>query len=314
MWHTIEHRMTGLLRTTGILLLAGAAAVSATRGSRLDARTAQGAGPELRFEVASVKPNPKTFNEQFQGGGQAFSGVRILPGGTLQASWVNLRSLIRRAYDLKPYQLEGGPAWLDMDKFDIIAKAAREATAAELNAMLRALLAERFALRVRVEDRPGDVYALTKARDDGRLGPGITPTSAECAGRLDRGEATAIPPPRPPQPNPAPLCGQNWRGGSGTSTRWELGGAKMDFLIVLLGAEFDGPLVDRTELTGRYDIVLEYHSTLTERLQGVSTDTTAPTAPALNDAVRGQLGLRIEKTRGTIPVTIIEAVERPSPD
>jgi uncharacterized protein (TIGR03435 family) len=269
------------------------------------------------FEVASVKPNPKTFNEHFLGGGgQAFSGVRTLPRGTLQASWVDVRSLIRRAYELKPYQLEGGPAWIDMDKFDIMAKAGRDATPAELNAMLRGLLSERFGLRIRVENRPRDVYALVKARDDGRLGPGITPASADCVERLERGEATASPPPPPPptQANPAPMCGRNWRGGSAASTQWALGGVKMEMLITLLGAEFDGPLEDRTQLTGRFDIVIEYHSSLIERLEGIRTDGTMPTAPALNDALRDQLGLRIEKTRGIIPVTIIESVERPSPD
>ena len=316
-----QHGSWVRLRTTGVLLLACAAAMDATRGSRVNAQTAQtaqtaeGAGTELRFEVASVKPNPKSFNEHFLGGGGgAFSGARTLPGGTFQASWTGVRTLIRRAYDLKPYQLEGGPAWLDSDKFDIMARAGRDATPAEFNAMLRALLAERFALRVRVENRPGDVYAITRARADGALGPGITPASAECVQRLDSGETIAAPPPRPTQADPAPLCGRNWRGGSSGSTRWSLCGVKMEMLVLLLGAEFDGPLEDRTALTGRYDIVLEYHSNLTERREGLRTDGAIPTAPALNDAVRDQLGLRIEKARGAIPVTIVESVERPSPD
>ena len=269
---------------------------------------------DLRFEVASVKPNPKTFNEHFLGGGGgAFSGVRTLPGGTLQASWVDARRLIRQAYDLKPYQLEGGPAWLDTDKFDIMARAGRDATPAELNAMLRALLAERFALRVRVEGREADVYALTRASTDGRLGPNIAPTSAECAERLDRGDVAPSPPPPPTVADPPPVCGRNWRGGN-SATRWSLGGVKMDMLLLLLGGELDGPLEDRTGLAGRYDIVLEYHSSLMERLEGIRPDSPTPTAPALRDALREQLGLRLETARGTIPVTVVESVERPTPD
>src|SRR5688572_17405475 len=114
--------------------------------SGLGAQSAPAAPGDLRFEVASVKPNAKTFSEHFLGGGEAFSGMRTLPNGTLQASWIDLRGLIRRAYDLRPYQLEGGPGWLDTDKFDIMARAGRDATPAEPNSMLRSLLAERFAL------------------------------------------------------------------------------------------------------------------------------------------------------------------------
>lgn len=312
MLHLAErYALRSFVTTTAAL--ACVAALGST-GDRARAQSPSSPPGDLRFEVASVKPNQKTFNEHFLGDGGAFSGVRLLPGGTLHASWVDVRSLIRRAYELKPYQLEGGPAWIDMDKFDIMARAGREATPAELNGMLRTLLAERFALRTRVEDREGEVYALTMARGDGRLGAGITPASAECVERLERGDATPPPPPPPTQPDPAPVCGRNWRGGSAGSTRWALGGVKMETLIVLLGAEFDGPLEDRTGLTGRYDVVIEYHSSLMERLEGIRTDGTLPTAPALDDALRNQLGLRIEKARGTIPVTIVEAVTRPTPD
>lgn len=260
----------------------GCAASLALTTSHLGAQSAPPASGVLKFEVASVKPNSKTFSEHFMGGGYsgAFSGVRTMPNGTLQASWTDLRVLIRNAYDLKPYQLEGGPGWLDTDKFDIMARAGRDVTPAELSAMLRSLLEERFALRVRRETRQMDVYALTQARTDGRLGPNITPTSAECAEKLDRGGATSPPPPPPSsQTEPAPMCGRNWKGGSNGSERWALGGVKMEMLLLLLGVEFDGPLEDRTTLTGRYDIVLEYHSTLMERLEGIRTDSQTPTAP-----------------------------------
>jgi uncharacterized protein (TIGR03435 family) len=299
---------------TFIIAFTVAAALAITTSS-LRAQAPTAASRDLRFEVASVKPNTKTFNEHFTGGGQTFYGVRLLPGGTLQASWTDLRGLIRRAYDLKPFQLEGGPGWLDTDKFDIMARAGRDATPAELNLMLRTLLAERFGLRVRRENRDGDVYALTRARTDTRLGPNITPTSQECAETLDRGEVPSSPPPPPTQSEPPPVCGRNWRGGSANgSVRWSLGGVKMDMLLVLLGPEFDGPLEDRTGLAGRYDIVLEYHSTFMERREGIRPDSPAPTAPALRNALRDQLGLRVDTATGAIPVTIIEAVQRPTPD
>ena len=110
------------------------------------------------------------------------------------------------------------------------------------------------------------------------------------------------------------MCGRNWKSGSNTTTRWALGGVKPEMLLLLLGPEFDGPLEDRTALTGRYDIVLEYHSTFAERREGIRPDSPAPTAPALRNALRDQLGLKVETAKGKVPVIVVESASRPTPD
>jgi len=148
------------------------------------------AGGLARFEVASVKPIDP-FEQLRKNGPQTgpiampFTGVRAEPGGRLVAV-ATLRTLLLRAYGIKDYQLEGGPAWLPSDYFSVTARAEREtATEAEMNEMLKSLLAERFGVRVHVETKPASVHLLTVARPDGRLGAGLKRTSPECEATLE---------------------------------------------------------------------------------------------------------------------------------
>ena len=90
----------------------------------------------------------------------------------------------------QPFEIIGGPDWLSTDRFDVVAKAAANATLAEINSMLRVLLAERFSLIARVEKRESPVFFLVTGRDDGRLGPAITPTAdADCGRPSTAGDA-----------------------------------------------------------------------------------------------------------------------------
>ena len=274
---------------------------------------------EMRFDVASIKPNRETFEEHFirpaSNGQSSFSGVRTMPGGRLQASWASIRPLITRAFEITPLQLEGGPSWLEDDKYDIDAKAGREATTAELNAMLRTLLAERFKLRTHVVTRQVPVYAITLARSDGRLGPNLKPTSPECMAtpaKRQPGEQPPLPPPGA-RDDAAPTCGLNWVGGGSGGRRLSWGGTTMAALVNYLKPEFDGPVEDRTGLPGHFDVVLEYESTVLQRA-GRAPIGDPSTAPVLRDALQSQLGLKVEKSTGPLAITVIDAIERPTPD
>jgi len=92
------------------------------------------------------------------------------------------------------------------------------------------------------------------------------------------------------------------------------GGTTIQALVFFIGAELDGPLEDRTGLTGQFDLMLEFQSAVMERLGGLPAAGDTPTAPALRDAVRDQLGLKIEKTIGPVTFTVIDSIERPTPD
>ena len=68
----------------------------------------------VTFEVATVKPHVA---------GDLNSSMDAKPGGVLVATNQTLRNLIRTAYRIQRTQIEGGPAWLDIDRFDITASA-----------------------------------------------------------------------------------------------------------------------------------------------------------------------------------------------
>lgn len=123
---------------------------------------------------------------------EAKRGVRCLTGGPktvfgrLAVNNVPLRTIILRAYDLHDTQLIGAPEWTAIERFDIDARAASPPLdgPGALVPMLRPLLAERFALKARMETRELPAYVLVHARRDRQLGKQIRPTAIDCeAGR-----------------------------------------------------------------------------------------------------------------------------------
>jgi len=281
------------------------------------------AAGEVRFEVASVKPvDPfaEVRKSGPQGGPIAMpqTGVRIEPGGRLVAV-ATLRTLIMRAYGIKVYQLEGGPRWLASDYFSISAKAANEtATEAEMNAMLKSLLAERFGVRVRVETRPSPVHTLTVARPDGRLGAGLKPTSKECEATLQK-DRTGARPPMPPGPlTPStpltPTCGMmSTRMAATGAATYAMGGWPLSSLVEHFSNELGAPVIDQTGLAGRFDAVVEYESGRRPG-RGPDLNSTDPLPVPLPQAVQQQLGLKLDKGTAPLPITIIDAAEPPSAD
>jgi uncharacterized protein (TIGR03435 family) len=309
---------------TGVVV---AAAVMVLVAARADGQSpADSAAP---FEVASVKPGISPYEAgraAAAGGGNftfPFVGVRVQPGGRLIAN-TTLQGLILRAYGIKDYQLEGGPKWLTTDYFDISAKAERDtATEADLNAMLRSLLSERFGLRVHVETRQASVFTL-KIRPDGKLGPGLKRTSAECerdlAERKTSGAAPRLPSPQPggAPPKLEPVCGRtmgmvNTRNATET---YASGGRPLSELVTKLSGDFKAPVIDQTGLTGLFDVLLEFESPrqFPGQPSGPDLNSTDPLPVPLPAALQQQLGLTLEKTTGPLPITIVDAAEPPSPN
>src|ERR1700730_10541459 len=124
------------------------------------------------FEAASVKPNTS---------GDARVILVPQPGGRLTGTNVTAAMLIRFAYDLPDFQVLGGPTWLNSDRFDVLAKAEGDPSVDQKRWMVRRLLAERFRLTAHTETRALPIYALVMARRDGRMGPQLRPTEADCA-------------------------------------------------------------------------------------------------------------------------------------
>ena len=134
------------------------------------------------FEVASVKAN--------KNGPITSMMARMLPG-RLEATNMPARFLLQQAYRLPAYQMQGVPAWLDSERFDIRAKAPEGTPQDQLSLMIRALLIERFKLVTHRETKEAPIYELVMARSDGRLGSKLSKTTDDCEAIMAERRANA---------------------------------------------------------------------------------------------------------------------------
>jgi uncharacterized protein (TIGR03435 family) len=247
------------------------------------------AAQRAEFDVASVKVHTSNDSLQF---------MVAQPGGRFVAANVPLRMLIRTAFQLQEDQIVGGPGWMATERFDIEARAAESAGAptAQLLAMLRSLLEDRFGLIAHRERRELPVFALERAKAAGPLGAGLRPT--ECPA-LDVDLSR-------PQP-----C-TSVKTGLGSLT---LRGMPLNQLTPFLSPQVNRVLVDRTGLDGRYDIDLKW--TPEQSLPGARAGEPRPgdaDAVSILTALQEQLGLKLTATRDTVDVLVIDTVEQPTPN
>jgi uncharacterized protein (TIGR03435 family) len=246
------------------------------------------------FEVASVKPNKS---------GTTQANIGMLPNGVNIVN-LPLRGIIQLFFQInQPSKVIGIPDWTITERFDINARAAGPITADERRLMMQALLADRFKLVARLEKREVTVLALMLNRNDGKLGPKLI----ESKGCVQPGATGA-------QNEPAtgaqqPVCGPK-TGGAG---RLLLVGVPMQQFTSLLALVLGRTVADKTGLTGRYDIDLNYAP---ERqlppgveIPGTPAD---PNGPSIYTAVREQLGLKLDQQRDQEEVLVIDHIERPS--
>ena len=258
------------------------------------------------FAVATIKKNTTGADAQ---------SIRLQPGGRLVITNQPLRRLVLFAYSLQPQQLTSGPAWLDSDRFDIVAQAEGDLSPTPPGGppgtpqlMMQRLLAERFGLVVHTESRELPVYALTVARSDGRLGPRIKPAAVDCLTLMTKVPG-GVPVQAPQLPDGRPACGVR-RDGTG---RLVAGGTTMlMFATQILTGLTDRLVVDRTGLTGAYDFDMEH------QLEGRGASPAADSATAVADrpsiftAVEEQLGLKLQAARAPIEVLVIDRVTPPT--
>lgn len=268
-----------------------------------------------QFEVASIKPNKS-------GDGRVMLGFQ--PGGRFVATNIALRMLITQAYRIQPFQLINAPDWAASERYDINAKGdvAPEQMRDAMPQLMQSLLADRFGLVAHRETREMPIYALVKARDDGRLGPQLKPTTVDCeALRPGRGAGPGGPPPPPQAPptgtvalgrgGPAGMMGCGTRIGPGTINAT---GATIAGIIAPLSQMTGRVVVDKTGLTGRHDIELTWTPE-----QGTGAGPDAPSlapgaAASLFTAIQEQLGLKLESQRGPVEVVVVDKVSPPTPD
>jgi uncharacterized protein (TIGR03435 family) len=281
------------------------------------------AGPV--FEVTSVKASDPNATGPF--GGPPLPVVRPSVAGRFTASNVTLRDLVSHAYDVfDDFRFDGGPDWQTSRRFDIQASAVAPVDGMDaMRPMLKALLADRFRLKVHTETRELPIYALVVARDDGRPGAKVTPSTADCspaARALAERRAKASPGglaaflragqglPCAIMPVPAGAVGSMTMRANGTSMA--------NFALFL--TPWTGRMVkDRTALTGLYDWEMTFDRGIGPRAAqqpntNVPLSTPPSDSPALMTALQEQLGLKLESTHGPVEILVIDSVALPEPD
>ena len=263
------------------------------------------------FSVATIRPSPPDarFMSPPNGGAEDF-----------RASMATVESMIGFAYDIHtvlgmsmdpahfylPHaqDLVGGPDWIRSDKYDLRAKLdgpeleawnklPKNQQKEQLRLMMRALLADRFKLTLRQEKRELPVYALIVAKD----GPKLQVSKGPPPGLNDGSD------PAKPFDDTKPYV-TRWGGGDHGWIKGRDG--KIDDLVwqIWMQRELAGrKVLDRTGLTGRYDIDLKWASV---------DDPRNPDGPSLFTAIQEQLGLKLDPVKAPVDVLVIDHIERPS--
>ncbi len=272
--------------TKHILLSTGFIALACLAASGQDGASPKPAAKPA-FEVASIKPaKPQEM-------GRMMVGIRVEQGRFI-ANNMSVRMLIQQAYNLKDFQVTGAPGWVSSERYDIMAKpegAVPDGLRGEgLRLMLQDLLADRFKLTSHFETKELPVYNLV-------VGKGGPKLKESAGGDQDR---------------------QMQRMGRGQAS---LTGANMAMLIRLLSQSLGRDVIDKTGLTGRYDIELKWTPDEAamrgpgEGPERPPTENTAPadtSGPSLFTAVQEQLGLKLESSKGPVGILVVDHVEKAS--
>ena len=191
---------------------------------------------------------------------------------------MTLKIMVREAFGVKGYQISGGPPWLDIDRFDVMAKAEDDPTRKQMMAMLRALLADRFQLKIHREEKEGHVYALVAPKGGTKLKPSTADRSYVSLSRN----------------TPTDQVGVSYTISSQK--------ASMALFAERLGEmELGRPVLDRTGLQGEFDFKLNY-----------GTADNQDAEPSIFTAIQEQLGLKLEVTKGPIEILVIDRAQKPS--
>lgn len=204
--------------------------------------------------------------------------IQARPGNVVMRD-VLLTSCMEWAWGIQESQISG-PEWIRNDRYDIVARAERPVAADELKPMMRSLLRERFGLEFHQEQKELRAYEMTVAKGGHKM------KEAAADEKMSR-ENTAI----------------------STVAKAVTMRQFADFISQPLGM----PVVDHTELGGRYDFVLNFTAYLPagEKVMTTGFDNNNGIILA---AIQGELGLKLESRRLSVETYVIDHVEKPSPN
>ena len=245
------------------------------------------------FDVASIKPsNPDNRGVRFQ----------MVPGGGLSISGAPVRELIMFAYDIRQFQVIGGPSWINTERYDINAKSPADGAAPNVQTMtqeqreafqklirtrMQNLLTERFQLKVTQESKELPIYHLVEAKGGAKLKVGAEGTGTSGRIMMQRGTLNAD-------------------------------SVQIQSLLMVLSNAVGRPVVDKTGLKGTYDIKLEWTPDSGPGGPGGPGGDGPPPPPSdgsgatIFTALQEQLGLKLESAKGPVVTFRIDSIQKPS--
>jgi uncharacterized protein (TIGR03435 family) len=263
------------------------------------------ATPSPSFEVASIKPNRSATPQRF---------FQLSDPSRFRTTNIPVKDMIGFAYHVQPFQISGGPGWIESQGYDIEAKVDDSLAATfeklpseqrmdQYRLMVRSLLAERFKLKMSHETKELPVFALVVAKGGPKLTASAVTQEQHAGGNGPGGG----------------------RGPGIMMSPGELRGAGMPIhmLAEALGRQPDvgGRLVlDETGIKGNYDFTLHWAAQAPRALEASAGNDQAAgngppadsSGPSIFTAIQEQLGLKLESTKGPVEMLVIDNVEKPS--
>jgi uncharacterized protein (TIGR03435 family) len=266
--------------------------VSATQ-SRAQTQAEDNAVKLPAYDVASIKP-----------GKPGMSSTLLFRLDGLTASRMTLKSLIKEAYGIEDDQILGAPSWLNTQTYDIEAKVDGADTPAlerlsedQRKLMFQSFLKERFQLKVHRETKELPILALVIAKNGPKLQeakPGDTYPDGI----------------KGPDGKPAGHAGMMmWGNGRLTGQ-----GISIASMVPPLTQQLGRTVLDKTGLTGRYDVELRWTPDNTSTpTSGPDSGTAAESpTPSIFTAIQEQLGLKLESRKAPVEVLVIDHVDAPA--
>jgi len=245
----------------------------------LSAQTFAPAGT-LKFEAVSIKKSQsgeKPHGTQPESGGRRYIGA-VIP----------LRSYLYVAYQVRPDQIVGGPAWLDSDNWDLNAEAEKPSSIEDLHIMLQNALTERFKLRFHHAAKEMAAYVLAIDKD-GPKNLTLRPAVPGADFHLDQQTEQIV------------------------RMKWSARCASLDFFTWRLSPWLERPVLNQTGLKGCFDFDLAFTGDLPAGVQdgqlvnGVPLDASGPT---IFQALPAQLGLKLESKKAPVDTLVVDSADR----
>jgi uncharacterized protein (TIGR03435 family) len=238
---------------------------------------AQDKPPRLTFEVASIKLSKP---------GTPGGGIKPMPGGQeYVAQNASIKSIFSLMYRIPLRQITGGPDWFSTDLYDIDAKGDHSYSLDDLHTMFQNLLEDEFKLTFHKEIKEGNVYALTIDKSGLKMKVNETDQKFDIPiTRSQNGIANGV---RVPMQYLCWWLGQNLQ-------------------------QDERPVVDMTGLTKNYDFTLSFLPPLPPNFNTENIPPEILNRPSIFDALKQQLGLKLEPQKGPVEYYVIDHVERPA--